>query len=245
MTKIIQLDATLAALDDLLQTVAWPTGLLESRVDLFVATTAMSVRASELAKGIALLARFNAAHLGGAVLLRGLLEVSTELSLLVRSSDAERNSSKGILHGALQLLQFFESAPPSEASAEGAKRMRDLLNARRTWQLDVVDEVIADRRKRRFHWSGIGYGAISREVTGTAVIYQALSWEVHAATAALQSFRTTRDEDGGGFLQFGGSAMAFLNNETIADMTEAMTTKTWNEYASVWGFRELPLQLPK
>jgi hypothetical protein len=160
--------------------------------------------------------------------------------MLVGSHDAERNSSKAIVHGALQLLQFFEAAPVSTASTEGAKRMRELLSQRRTWQSDVVDEVIADRKNRRFHWSGKGYSAISREVTGSAVIYQALSWEVHAATAALQSFRASNDQEGGGLLQIGGSAMAFLSNESVADMADAIVAKTWNEYAALWMLPTVP-----
>jgi hypothetical protein len=79
MNKVLQLSTTLATLDEQLAKLAWPKNLPDSRIDLFVTTTAITAKAIELAKSIGILTRFDAGHLGGAALLRILLEVSNEL----------------------------------------------------------------------------------------------------------------------------------------------------------------------
>jgi hypothetical protein len=125
------LNKTLAILDERLTTMNWPSELPDAKIDTFITTTALMVKASELAKGIALLTRVQGGHNGGAVLLRSLFEVSIELTYLVGSTDPGRNSSKAIVHGAFELLKFFEGAPAQYAQPEGVVATNELLNRRR------------------------------------------------------------------------------------------------------------------
>jgi hypothetical protein len=95
--------------------------------------------------------------------------------------------------------------------------------------------VLAQRKQRKFHWSGKTRTQLDREVFTSGGVYKVLSWEAHAVMGPIRDLHIEMTTDGARF-NFGRKPDdPLVDAEHIAYATGGMLFFMYADYAHAWG----------
>lgn len=124
---------------------------------------------------------------------RALWELWIEWRYLKTTADPRTAAAKVILTAKVEALELGEKHP--EFRFEVVERLRgDIADLAATYP-QAYDEVCAQRKGRRFHWSGESYSNMERTLVADSAMYKLLSWDAHGTLAMIRNVRLKRDGD--------------------------------------------------
>lgn len=207
----------------------------DANADLFIVTTSMIATALNHTKAIWVLVEAEFGLAAGPIE-RALYEVRNELTYLLTQGDPLRNSTKVIVNGALEVADFLSERGNTEA-------MDKVIAHNRATRSDVVDEIIGQRKARKYHWSRKSHSAIERTIEQELFMYRVLSWEAHAALNSVRDVRTERTGPETARFAIGRSPANDVGPERRSAMISVLMYDMLRRYVATWRLEELP-ELP-
>jgi hypothetical protein len=207
-------------------------------IEVFVVTSAWLNAALTQAKAILLLITKGLPEAVGPAQ-RALYELWIDWRFLLRHGDRAFNAAKVRMNAMLEALDSFEKRPDTLEPSELAESKLRLQEFEARYPHASV-EVRAQRRKRRYHWSGMSRSEMERTLGDSAFVYQYLSWEAHGVMGTIRDvafeanervahFRFGRQES-----ESGVNRCAWLNGGVLYYI--------YNDFAHLWGLP--PVVLP-
>lgn len=207
-------------------------------VIVFTLTSTWLNTALTQAKAILLLVTQGLAEAVGP-LQRALWELWTEWRYLLNHGDRPLNAAKATLSAMLDALDVFEAHLGTSEPAMLARLKRNVQEFESEHPRASL-EVRAKRGKRKYHWSGVSYSEMERNLAGSAVVYKLLSWDAHGAVSPIRdvSFELS---NGVARFQFGRQVSESDVNR-LAWMSGGVLFYIYNDFADLWGLP--PVVLP-
>jgi hypothetical protein len=207
----------------------------ESNAEVLLVSTSMLDSALQLTKAIFVLIA-NDLHLASGPTERALWELSNSFRYLLRG-DARRNSLKVLINASLEVSDFWAKRP-EKLDADAAARMSRSIESYSAKFPDIYAEVEAQRKRRKYHWSGLSHSAIEREIAPGSAVYQGLSWEAHAVLAPIRDVAWKLEGERAS-MSFGRSDDVMANAGRVAWTAGGILFQLWNEYAKWWNLEQL------
>lgn len=209
-----------------------PSRIDETTIEAFVVCSAWVRQALSYGEAIEALGRSDLSEAVGPIL-RALYETWAELVYFLRHGDRQHNAHRVTIASILELQSWLEKSGRvlTDNTREGIQRQLDV--ARHDYP-DVLAEVVRDRNKRRFHWSGLSRTELMRRAfdDDAPKVYAALSWEVHGVMSAIRDYRVDRNA---GKILFSHYLKPDTSREQAAFHAGGMLFFAWNEYAREFG----------
>lgn len=208
-------------------------------LELFKVTASWLTRCFDLAKGLATLVQ-QELYAPACVLHRTVWELWIDWRYLLRTSGRRVNAAKVLLCAQIEALELIDAHPEAfDEAYRGALRSNlGEFEARHPKASAVVRR---QRRRGRFHWSGLSYSKMERGLGGNFGIYGPLSWEAHGTVTAMRDVRLEVG-DNVALFQFGQSAEVYRPNFLLYS-AGGVLFYIYNDLADMWG---LPaIELPK
>lgn len=209
---------------------------VEKPESLVVVTSFMRVGLS-YAKGIVALLQEEQAE-ATPPLHRSLYEVWVELKFLLRSGDPEENAARFSINTVLEMEDFIEQRK-SDVSDSAIAGLQRTISSYEASHPEIMDAIREQRRRRRFHWSGMSRSRMEREVAGhDTSLYKVMSWEAHVVLSPMRDLEIVTEEGNSATLKFKPRNTPMVDPEFIAYSAGGILFFMWNEYAKHF---ELPL----
>ena len=226
------------------QRLAWLIGEVEERassgtspaiapsdVSLLLVTTSMVEVALQYTKAIHALITAGL-HLAAGPIERGLWELWNDFRYLLMTPDPERQALKVLINASMEVRDFIGKNRPDDRTSQMS--IERGLESYRGEDPDLFEEVLLQRKKRRFHWSGLSFTEVARAVSGDTRVYKILSWDAHNLLAPIRDVQ---------FLNAGSQVKlifsrrddAFANRDRLAWATGGVLFNMWNDHASRWN----------
>ena len=178
-----------------------------------------------------------------AALERAAWEIWKELEFLVTREDADLDASRSRIHAALDVHELATKAS-GEAPPGMLERVAAIISEYERTHTDLVREMRELRKKQKsLHWSGATRTGIYAPDDASTTVYKLLSWESHpiavgvrdveissSGTEAAVTFRPIENRD--------------VLGERVAWAVGHSLLFSWNDYAKVWGFKEIQSPWP-
>jgi hypothetical protein len=200
-----------------------------AKLEVFMASTALLRLALTYAESVQVLMRSEELD-GTGPLQRAIYELWLDHSYLHRHGDPAENSIRLQVNSHLEILAFARERLPPNA----VELATNVLNKFEHEHPAIVEEVRRQRANRRYHWSGLSWSAIDRELHGSADLYRTLSWEAHAVMAPIRDVDVSGDPANARFA-FGPKNVVNLQEKHIANFVGGVVFFMWNEWAKYFG----------
>ena len=165
---------------------------------------------------------------------RTIYEIWVEFRYFVREGNKIENARRLMINAGLEFSEYAIKARRTLS----AEAVRACLRSLRSYKLDfpeIYEAVRLQRKRRKYHWSGLSRSELVKKVATDITFYKGLSWEVHAVLSPIRdlSMPTEDDDD-------------VINFQPVNDLEEqaelqawtvgGMLYNLWNEYAYCFGF---------
>lgn len=204
---------------------------------LFVVTSAWFSTALAQTNAILLLITGNLAEAVGP-LQRALWEFWIEWRYLLRRADRSAVAAKVILSAMIEGLEVIEREPTSFGAAYVAKLQANTRQFELRYPVAAA-EIRAQRKARKFHWSGLTWTAMERTLARGRSAYGILSWDAHRTVAPLRDVVISRSGSEVSF-QFGRD-VRYTDVERHAWQSGGVLFYAYNDFAELWGLPKCSL----
>lgn len=206
-------------------------------LDVFVVTSSWLNSAIGQAKAVLLLVTQDLSCAVGS-LERALWELWIDWRYFLRQEDRPLNAAKVVVNAKLEVLDFIEAHPGAFDTAYIA-RLRRNLQEYESRHPHASAGIRDQRKKRRYHWSGISRSEMERTRAGSATAYRFFSWEAHGMMSTIRDV-SIDIEEGIGRIWFGRQGGDRDINRR-AWTTGGVLFYMYNEFAELWGLPALAL----
>jgi len=220
-------------------------GLRLSKQDGDVATAAMALLRAAMVQAAAVLtlARTQVAE-AAQVNVRSLFEAWVNLRYLLLHGDPTRNARKCIASAHLELRDHVSTLTDSE---KNVAKIDALLDRLKKADAAAVQDVVAQRQERRYHWSGLSRTKLV-ETVGAALppqevnlrqAYKVMSWDGHHDIAVIRDVQRAAMENGE-HLEFRHWQAQQETAEGCAYMALGLLADCWTVFAGAFGLPIAP-----
>jgi len=152
-------------------------------------------------------------------------------------------SVKAQINATIEVLEFAEARLES-FSSDGLDGIRRNIAFWSEEYPDIVKEIRTQRKKRRFHWSGVSRSQMERTVMPAPDVYQMLSLEAHAV---LSPIRDVEFINKGSIytLWFEPQNTPTVDPEFVSWVVGGILYNMWNRYAEFFGLPIIELLAEK
>lgn len=168
---------------------------------------------------------------------RALLELWADFRYLLRHGSRVENAARIEINAVIEMTDFLarnatKAGGEKLPGSDGAERQRAKLEARYP---EIYAAVKAQRRRGRWHWSGLSRSQLLREVDGEDApeIYGVLSWDAHAVMNLIRDIEVVDAESG--LVNFGPSRDPMQWIDRTAFHVSGTLFYFWNEFARLSG----------
>lgn len=216
------------------------SALQAEELELFEVTASWLTRCFALAKGLAVLVQ-QELYAPACVLHRTIWELWIDWRYLLSTSGRRLNAAKVLLNAQITALELIDAHPEAfnDGSREALHRTLGEFEARHPRASALVRD---QRRRRRFHWSGLSYSKMERGLSGSSGIYGPLSWEAHGTVTAMRDVRLEVG-DNVALFQFGQSSEAYRPDFLLCS-AGGVLFYIYNDFADMWGLPAVELPKP-
>ncbi|MFZ5450884.1 MAG: DUF5677 domain-containing protein [Thermodesulfobacteriota bacterium] len=170
---------------------------------------------------------------------RAIYELWIEHKYLLSVGEPLINAIKAQINANFEAIEFAEARPESFSSdrLDGIKRNIDF------WSIEhpnIIKEIRDQRKKRRFHWSGVSRSQMERAVMPAPEVYQMLSWEAHAVLSPIRDVEFFKG-DSEYRLWFEPRNTPTVNPEWVSYFAGGILYYMWNSYAEFFGLPSIEL----
>ena len=166
---------------------------------------------------------------------RSLYELWVELRFLLRSGNPEQNAAKFSINTILELEDFIEQRK-SDFDDDSIAGIQRTISSYEASHPEIMDAIREQRRRRRFHWSGMSRSRMEREVAGhDTPLYKVMSWESHVVLSPIRDLEIVMKEGNSATLKFEPRNTPMVDAEFIAYSAGEILFFMWNEYAKHFG----------
>jgi hypothetical protein len=173
---------------------------------------------------------------------RSLYELWVELSFLLRSDNPEQNAARFSINTILELEDFIEQRR-SDFSDDAIAGIQRTISSYEASHPEIMDAIREQRRRRRFHWSGMSRSRMEREVAGNDTsLYKVMSWEAHVVLSPMRDLEIVMEEGNSATLKFEPRNTPMVDAEFIAYSAGGILFFMWNEYAKHFELPQIQLR---
>lgn len=171
---------------------------------------------------------------------RSLWELWIEWRYFLKSGDRAENAAKVMLNAEIEALEFLDKHP-GVLSVDMLRRLQRHTTEFELEHPEASAAIREQRKKRKFHWSGISRAAMELTLAPDAAVYQILSWDAHAVMGPIRDVSID--------LKDGVATFEFGRKEDESDINRyawasgGVLFYVYNDFASLWGLP--PIVLPK
>jgi uncharacterized protein DUF5677 len=206
-------------------------------VEVFHVTASWLARSMELAKGVSLLVG-NQLYAPAGVALRSLWELWIDWRYLLRVGDRSLNAAKVLLNAQLATLDFADA----HLDCFDRKYLQKLHQNVADFEArhpEASAQVRRQRSKKRFHWSGLAYSRMERELAPGAGVYGPLSWEPHSTVTTIRDVSVDIG-DADVFFRFGQTEDA-IRPDFMLFSAGGVLFYIYNDFSKMWGLPAINL----
>lgn len=204
---------------------------------VFQVTGSWLARCLDLVKGLVVLVQ-EEHYAPACVVRRAIWELWIDWRYLLRFGDRRLNAAKALLCAQVETLEFVGSHRDAFDGAH-LEKLRQNLSEFESRNAQASAAVREQRRKRRFHWSGLSYSKMETALGGGPGIYKPLSWEVHGIVAAMRDVQLDMS-DNTVLFQFGQTDSAYPPDRLLYS-AGGVLFYVYNEFADMWGLPAVEL----
>lgn len=206
--------------------------------DLVAAATSLVSNGLQNARGAVNLLKGDLVMAAGPVE-RALYEIWCEVRMLFEQGS--RGARKMFLNSLLELVETGSSN--GSADQELKVLYRRISEELETRYPDEAAEVRDQRRRRRFHWSGLTRRQLSELGSPNGLVYRLLSWETHATHVAVRDQLGFYCRGSNMEKQFPAARAEYMNPEQVAFRCSAYLSDMWDRYFELFSLP--PIAWPK
>ena len=173
---------------------------------------------------------------------RALLELYNDFQYLLRHESAQGCAIKILISATIELLEFHRMEMSTRSDESIATLEESLANYGREFP-ELYAEVREQRKRRKFHWSGLSRIAIEKIVAPDAGMYKYLSWQAHSIITPLHGLSLTMAEEHIR-VDFTEYRDAFVNPGRAAWSVGGLLLNMWNEFARFSGVPSIRTLFP-
>jgi hypothetical protein len=170
---------------------------------------------------------------------RALWELWTDWHYLLKHGDRIRNALKVRLNAMVEAVESLDNQQHKLPPPMLVQMKQDVQEFEAQYP-DVSAEVRAQRKKRKFHWSGLIRSERERTFSGGTFVYQYLSWEAHGIMNPIRDVSWDFNDEIARF-RFGRRETE-SEIDQVACMSGGVLFYIYNDFAQLWGL--LPVVLP-
>ena len=170
---------------------------------------------------------------------RALWELWTEWHYLLKHGDRIRNALKVRLNAMVEAVDSLNNEQHKLPPAMILQMKQDVQEFEAQYP-SVSAEIRAQRKKRKFHWSGLSRSEMERTLSGSTFVYQYLSWDAHGVMNPIRDVSWDFNNEIAHF--------RFGRRETESEidqqawMSGGVLFYIYNDFAQLWGLP--PVVLP-
>lgn len=173
---------------------------------------------------------------------RSLYELWVELSFLLRSGNPEQNAAKFSINTILELEDFVEQRK-SGFDDDAITGIQRTISSYEASHPEIMDAIREQRKRKRFHWSGMSRSRMEREVAGhNTSLYKLMSWEAHVVLSPMRDLEIVMEEESSATLRFEPRNTPMVDAEFIAYSAGGILFFMWNEYAKHFELPQVQLK---
>lgn len=219
----------LSAVDDRLGKVRVPA-MTENLVPLLEVSGSFVRGCRNAARGVLVLAE--AKEYGGIVAAeRTAWEMWNELDYLLGTDKPQDEAVKVQVNGVLDVLELVSDMDYAPASMVDNHK-EALARFERDYPA-LVEDVRGQRKKGRYHWSGLSRTKVVAPTESSKAVYKMLSWESHPDIAAIRDV-SGEIKGNDGVLKFYESEDVDALVERAASSASECLLRAWNLFAHFW-----------
>ncbi|HVA00352.1 MAG TPA: DUF5677 domain-containing protein [Terriglobia bacterium] len=204
-------------------------------IEVFHITASWLARCTSLTKGLLVLVRDRLYEPAG-VVHRSSWELWIDWKYLLRVGNRRLNAAKVLLSAQIGTLEFTDFHHDAFDSGYLERLHQNLLDFE-SRHPEASAEVRQQRRKRYFHWSGLTYSRMERELAGEPGIYGALSWEVHGTVSPMRDVQLDVS-DNAAFFRFGQTEETYRPDFLLFSVGGVLF-HVYNDFADMWGLQPI------
>lgn len=173
---------------------------------------------------------------------RSLYELWVELRFLLRSGNPEQNAARFSINTMLELEDFIEQRKP-DFDDDAIAEIQSTISSYEASHPEITEAIREQRRRRRFHWSGMSRSRMEREVAGhDTSLYKVMSWEAHVVLSPMRDVEIVMEAGNSATLTFEPRNTPMVDAEFIAYSAGGILFLMWNEYAKHFELPQIQLR---
>ena len=170
---------------------------------------------------------------------RALWELWTDWHYLLKHGDRIRNALKVRLNAMVEAVESLDNQQHKLPPPMLVQMKQDVQEFEAQYP-NVSADVRAQRKKRKFHWSGLSRSEMERTLSGSTFVYRYLSWDAHGVMNPIRDVSWDFNNEIAHF-RFGRRETE-QEIDQQAWMSGGVLFYIYNDFAQLWGLP--PVVLP-